>query len=161
MKAYIYFKAAIGRTFSKDYSGEGLYALVDENGTEINQHFCSSRGFAEGDLTTTFEAGRNLLNEKGITEVYSNDRLVYTVNESKLNDEIESMSHIAEMVQKNFLDYFASGINFTAYDNAIDDLNIYIENHRNEFLYLADGELYNKFFTLLDKFYKDYDDPIF
>ena len=129
MKAYIYFKAAIGRTFDKDYSGEGLYALVDENGTEINQHFCSSRGFAEGDLTTTFEASRDVLNKKDITEVYSNGRLIYHINEPVSHNEIKSKIHITETVQKDFLDYFAVGINFIAYDNAINDLNIYIEQH--------------------------------
>lgn len=30
--------------------GEGVYSLVTEKGECISQHYCSSRGFAKGDL---------------------------------------------------------------------------------------------------------------
>lgn len=33
-----------------DSGGEGVYVLISEEGEVLAQHFCSSRGFAPGDL---------------------------------------------------------------------------------------------------------------
>ena len=163
MKAYIYFKQSIIGKFDKDYTGEGLYVLVDENGKEINHHYCSSRGFAEGDLTTTFSSGKQILTDNDITEVWSNNRVVYRSNSNapKSFEELWSYNDIAENAKRDFLDYFTSGINFDSYDRAVRDLEKYVKLHTDEFSTLTDGELYNKYFSMIDKFYKDYNDPIF
>ena len=47
MKAYIYFNI-IGNL---DYDGEGPYVLVTEEDKCIGSHYCSSRFFANHDLT--------------------------------------------------------------------------------------------------------------
>lgn len=163
MKAYIYFKQSIIGKFGKNYDGEGVYVLVDENGKEINHHYCSSRGFAEGDLTTTFESGKQLLINNNITEVFSNNRCVYRENPDapQSYEELWTNNETAENAKKDFLDYFASGINFDAYDRSVNDLDTYVKLHPEEFSNMTPGELYNKYFTMIDKFYKDYTDPIF
>ena len=164
MKAFINFKHSLFiKNPGKDYSGEGLYVLVDENGKEISNHFCSSRGFAEGDLTSAFQSQLELLKSKGITEVYSNGKCVYSEDpvQPKSFDELWVNSQIAKNVKDDFLNYFVSGIDFTAYDNAISQLSDYIKKHVDEFSNMSDGELYNKYFSMIDKYYKDYADPIF
>ena len=70
MKAFIYFNSK-----SKlDYNGEGGYVLVTEDGKCIGSHYCSSRGFANHDLT---EWRLEELQENNISEVYSNGILVW------------------------------------------------------------------------------------
>lgn len=164
MKAYINFKHSIFiKNPGTDYSGEGLYVLVDENGKEISSHYCSSRGFAEGDLTSTFADQRELLKNKGITEVYSNGKRVYCEDptQPKSIEELWTNSQIAENAKHDFLDYFAVGIDFNAYNSAINQLGMYVIEHAAELSTLSDGELYNKYFTMIDKYYKDYADPIY
>ena len=154
MKAYIYFKQSIIGKFGKDYTGEGLYALVDENGKEINHHYCSSRGFAEGDLTTTFSSGKQILTDNDITEVWSNNRVVYRSdpNVPKSFEELWPNNNIAENVKRDRVSQRP------AFDRRPHE---YVKLHTDEFSTLTDGELYNKYFSMIDKFYKDYNDPIF
>ena len=45
MKLYI-----VGYGTSGTEKGEGVYTLVAENGEELYSHYCSSAGFAKGDL---------------------------------------------------------------------------------------------------------------
>ena len=84
MKAYIYFDTSYyqHRDKSKDYSGEGPYILVDESGKVLGQHYCSSRGWAERDLTIGWEDRIQALYDHGITEVWSNDKLVWSQHKS-------------------------------------------------------------------------------
>ena len=79
MKAYIYFdnkKCYKQDKYSREYSGEGRYILVDETGKELNYHYCSSRGFANSDLIITSESER-ILEKNNIDTIYSNGRIVY------------------------------------------------------------------------------------
>lgn len=70
MKAYIYFNIK----GYLDYDGEGLYVLVTEDGKCIGDHYCSSRNFANHDLTVW---RLEELKENNISEVYSNGKLVW------------------------------------------------------------------------------------
>ena len=74
MKAYIYFNDK----FNLDYDGEGPYVLVTEDGKCIGDHYCSSRNFANLDLT---EWRLEELKENNISEVYSNGKLVWFIEE--------------------------------------------------------------------------------
>lgn len=74
MKAYIYFNSKS----RLDYSGEGQYILVTEDDKCIGHHYCSSRAFANHDLT---EWRLKELKENNISEVYSNGKLVWKDNE--------------------------------------------------------------------------------
>lgn len=76
MKAYIYFTISFRGKKPKDYSGEGGYVLVTEDNKCIGRHYCSSRGFANHDLTAT-ERRLKALRENNISEVYSNGKLVW------------------------------------------------------------------------------------
>lgn len=69
MKAFIIFKGS-----DKCHCGPGLYALVTENSEEIAIHWSSSRSFANHDLT---QMRSKMLEENGITEVYSNGYSVW------------------------------------------------------------------------------------
>lgn len=75
MKAFIYFNAPLRSKQPKDYSGEGGYVLVTEDNKCIGRHYCSSRSFANRDLTVT-EDRIKALQENNISEVYSNGNLV-------------------------------------------------------------------------------------
>lgn len=77
MKAYIYF---YGEQEELNYDGEGIYILVTEEGRCIGEHYCSSRGFANHDLTG-YEKRLKALQENNISEVYSNGELVWKDNE--------------------------------------------------------------------------------
>lgn len=70
MKAYIVSKTNLSST----YCGEGLYILITENEKVIGEHWCSSRGFANHDLT---EWRKKELQENGITKVISNNEIVW------------------------------------------------------------------------------------
>lgn len=89
MKAYIYFNTATTRDKSKgkDYTGEGGYMLVTEDGKQIGRHYCSSRSFANRDLTVT-EDRLKALRENNISEVYSNGKLVW--KDDKITDAAEA-----------------------------------------------------------------------
>lgn len=79
MKAFIYFfKDFYGESKGLDYNGEGCYALVTEDNRCIGTHYCSSRWFANHDLT---EWRLEELQENNISEVYSNGELVWKDNE--------------------------------------------------------------------------------
>lgn len=71
MKAYIYFNS---KSKGLDYNGEGPYVLVTEENKCIGSHYCSSRDFANHDLT---EWRLEELQENNISEVYSNEKLVW------------------------------------------------------------------------------------
>lgn len=71
MKAYIYFNS---KSKGLDYNGEGPYVLVTEDDKCIGSHHCSSRSFANYDLT---ERRLKELQENNISEVYSNGELVW------------------------------------------------------------------------------------
>lgn len=71
MKAYIYFNS---KSEGLDYNGEGQYVLVTEDDKCIGSHYCSSRGFANHDLT---EWRLEELKENNISEVYSNGELIW------------------------------------------------------------------------------------
>lgn len=79
----------------RTFSGEGRYMLVDENDNpyygvdgEVCDHYCSSRGFANYDLTRNH--GSDLDIEKnGITEVYSNGELVWKKDNDLVNETTE------------------------------------------------------------------------
>lgn len=75
MKAFIYFNS---KSKGLDYSGEGGYVLVTEDDKCIGRHYCSSRRFANHDLT---EWRLKELKENNISEVYSNGELVWKDNE--------------------------------------------------------------------------------
>ena len=79
MKAYIYFNSKS----NLDYNGEGHYVLVTEDNKCIGDHYCSSRFYANHDLTTW---RLKELKENNISEVYSNGKLVW-----KKPDIIEAM----------------------------------------------------------------------
>lgn len=74
MKAYIFFNR---KSEGLDYSGEGPYVLMTEDNKCIGHHYCSSRGFANHDLT---EWKVKELQENNISEVYSNEELVWKNN---------------------------------------------------------------------------------
>lgn len=71
MKAYIYFNS---KSKGLDYTGEGPYVLITEDNKCIGEHYCSSRSFANHDLT---EWRLEELQENNISEVYSNGKLVW------------------------------------------------------------------------------------
>lgn len=71
MKAFIYFNS---KSKGLDYNGEGLYVLVTEDDKCIGSHVCSSRSFANHDLT---EWRLKELQENNISEVYSNGEIVW------------------------------------------------------------------------------------
>lgn len=71
MKAYIYFD---NESKGLDYDGDGPYILVTEDGKCISHHYCSSRSFANYDLT---ERKLKELQENNISEVYSNGEVVW------------------------------------------------------------------------------------
>ena len=81
MKAYIIHQSELGT----DYWGEGMYALVTEKEEIIAKKWCSSRVFANHDLTAWQE---DKLKEHGVTEVYSNDKLVW--HDGKLAEGVAS-----------------------------------------------------------------------
>jgi len=54
---------------SGDHLGEGVYALVAEDGECIATHFCSSAYYAQGDLWDRRTERREEFAHKGITEV--------------------------------------------------------------------------------------------
>lgn len=70
MKAYIVHDSPLGT----DYWGEGMYALVTEKEEVIYKKWCSSRVFANHDLTVWIDKE---LAKKGVMEVYSNGVLVW------------------------------------------------------------------------------------
>ena len=70
MKSYIYFNIE----GFLDYDGEGPYVLVTEEDKCIGSHYCSSRFYANHDLTTW---RLKELKENNISEVYSNGKLVW------------------------------------------------------------------------------------
>ena len=70
MRAYIVFKIDLSST----YCGKGPYILITEDEKVIGEHWCSSRGFANHDLT---EWRQKELHENEVTEVYSNGVLVW------------------------------------------------------------------------------------
>lgn len=70
MKAFIH--------FFKGFSGECCYELVTEDNRCIGMYYCSSREFANRDLT---EWRLKELQENNISEVYSNGELVWKDNE--------------------------------------------------------------------------------
>lgn len=59
-------------------SGDGRYALKAESGRTLYQRWCSNRAFANFDLTT---GNPKILHDQGITEVYSNGKLVWLCGE--------------------------------------------------------------------------------
>ena len=65
MKAYIIHQAELGT----DYWGEGMYALITEKEEVIYKRWCTNRAFACFDLT---DGIKEMLEEKGITDVWSN-----------------------------------------------------------------------------------------
>lgn len=73
MKAFIYYNS---KSKGLDYNGGGEYVLVTEDNECIGSHYCSSRGFANHDLTATDWRLKELRNNK-ISEVYSNGELVW------------------------------------------------------------------------------------
>ena len=81
MKAYIFCDSPLGI----DYSGGGMYAIITEKEETIYKKWCSSRTFANYDLTAWIE---DKLKENGVTEVYSNGVLVW--HDGKLADGVAS-----------------------------------------------------------------------
>ena len=81
MKAYIIHQSELGT----DYWGEGMYALITEKEEIIYKRWCTNRAFACFDLT---DGIKDMLEEKGITDVWSNGVLVW--NEGVLSAEAES-----------------------------------------------------------------------
>lgn len=79
MKAFIYFNS---KSKELDYDGEGPYVLITEDNKCIGTHYCSSRGFANHDLT---EWRLEELQENNISEVYSNGKLVWKNDEMTEN----------------------------------------------------------------------------
>lgn len=72
MKAYIIHQSELGT----DYWGEGMYALITEKEEVIHKRWCTNRAFANHDLTKGVE---NMLREHGVTDVWSNGVLVWSV----------------------------------------------------------------------------------
>jgi hypothetical protein len=70
MKAYILQNSPKG----SDHCAGGFYELISEKEDKIYGRWCSSRDFANFDLTRGIEA---ILKEKGVTEVWSNGFLVW------------------------------------------------------------------------------------
>lgn len=70
MKAYIYCDSPLG----SHYWGEGMYSLVTEKEETIYKKWCSSRVFANHDLTVWMEKE---LKEKGVSEVYSSGEIIW------------------------------------------------------------------------------------
>ena len=70
MKAYIVNRT----TLSGQDPDEGRYALTDESGRTLYERWCSNRAFANSDLT---RGNLKILQDLEITEVYSNDELVW------------------------------------------------------------------------------------
>lgn len=70
MKAYIVHDSPLGTC----YWGEGMYALITEKEETIYKRWCSNRAFACFDLT---DGIKEVLDEKGITDVWSNGVLVW------------------------------------------------------------------------------------
>jgi hypothetical protein len=50
-------------------NGEGVYTLVAEDGDGMCSHFCSSSGYAIGDLYSNRPERKEMFDKKGITEV--------------------------------------------------------------------------------------------
>lgn len=71
MKAYVVHYSDLGT----DSWGEGMYALVGGNDKVYYKRWCSSRAFANHDLTKGVE---HILKDNGITEVWSNGVLVWS-----------------------------------------------------------------------------------
>lgn len=71
MRAYI-----VNRTNPRSghQNGEGPYALKSEDGRILYQRWCGNRAFANFDLT---RGCQTILEENGITEVHSNDYIVW------------------------------------------------------------------------------------
>lgn len=70
MKAYIVHDSPLGT----DYSGAGMYALITEKEETLYKTWCSNRDFANSDLSRGL---KSLLDEKGVTEVWSRGILVW------------------------------------------------------------------------------------
>ena len=87
MKAYIYFNS---KSKGLDYNREGPYMLMTEDNKCIGKHYCSSRGFANHDLT---EWRMKKLQENNISEVYSNGELVWKNN--TMTDNAKNEFHVA------------------------------------------------------------------
>lgn len=81
MKAYIFCESPLG----SDYSGKGMYAIITEKEETIYKIGCSSRIFANHDLTVWIDKE---LQEKGVTEVYSNGVVVW--KDGKLTEGVAS-----------------------------------------------------------------------
>lgn len=81
MKAFIYFNS---KSKGLNYNGEGSYELLTEDNKCIRGRYCSSREFANYYLT---EWILNELKENNISEVYSNEKLVWKDNEVTNNTE--------------------------------------------------------------------------
>ena len=64
-------------SYPGNYDGEGTYLLVCENSKVLNAKYCSSREFAEKDLTTNTKESEQVLYDYCITEVYSNGVLIW------------------------------------------------------------------------------------
>lgn len=94
MKAYIYFNS---KSKGLDYNGEGEYVLVTEDNKCIGNHLCSSRGFANHDLT---EWRLEELQENNISEVYSNGKLVWKNQEMTKDAKEEFCKANADYEQK-------------------------------------------------------------
>lgn len=94
MKAFIYFNL---KNKNKNYSGEGPYVLVTENDEVIGKHCCSSRGFANHDLTVW---KLDALHKYNITEVYSNGELIWQNDELSKEAEQGFISANAEYERK-------------------------------------------------------------
>ena len=88
MKAYIYFNIKD----NLDYDGEGPYVLVTEDDKCIGSHYCSSRFFANHDLT---EWRLKELEENDISEVYSNGHLVW-----KKHDDVETLIKVIKEMEE-------------------------------------------------------------
>lgn len=76
MKAYIINET---NSYSERHSGAGPYSLRNEQGRILYQRWCTNRAFANFDLTS---GNPKALEENGITEVYSNDELVWKDGEA-------------------------------------------------------------------------------
>lgn len=86
MKAYIICNSPLG----SDFSGEAKYIIATEDKT-IFSRWCSSRAFANYDLTTGIAT---MLKDNGVTEVYSNGEIVW--KDGHLTDVADARLLLAE-----------------------------------------------------------------
>lgn len=85
MKAYILCNSPLG----SDFCGEAEYILANEDKT-IFRRWCSNRSFALNDLT---RGAQSILEQNGITSVYSNGLLVWI--EGVMTGEAEVLFQLA------------------------------------------------------------------